>query len=210
MSHPAHPDPEHTDIEGASEEQVETKDTEQSQAEAGQKTEQTNPSLRIAELEAALAAAQEEANTQKDKALRIAAEAENVRRRSAQEVEKASNFALEKFAGELLEVIDNLERAIQAVDPENEAVKALAEGVEITYKGFINTTSKFGIEAVNPEGAPFDPQLHQAMSMQENTEVPPNTVLGVLQKGYLLKGRLLRPAMVMVSRAPTEGVDTKA
>ncbi|RUO43851.1 nucleotide exchange factor GrpE [Aliidiomarina taiwanensis] len=208
MSNPAQPESENADIERTTEEQVEVNET--PAAETNQESEQADPEVRIAELEAALAAAQEEVNAQKDKALRIAAEAENVRRRSAQEVEKASNFALEKFAGELLEVIDNLERAIQAIDPEDEAVKALAEGVEITYKGFINTTTKFGIEAVNPEGAPFDPQLHQAMSMQENTEVPPNTVLHVMQKGYLLKGRLLRPAMVMVSRAPTEGVDTKA
>ena len=212
MSNPAHPESENADIERTTEEAVEENEAAEAAAEteAPQETEQSDPAVRIAELEAALAASKEEANAQKDKALRIAAEAENVRRRSAQEVEKATNFALEKFAGELLEVIDNLERAIQAIDPEDEAVKALAEGVEITYKGFINTTTKFGIEAVNPEGAPFDPQLHQAMSMQENTEVPPNTVLHVMQKGYLLKGRLLRPAMVMVSRAPTEGVDTKA
>jgi|SRR5690554_2991580 len=212
MSNPAHPESENADIERTTEEAVEENEAAEAAAEteAPQETEQSDSAVRIAELEAALAAAKEEANAQKDKALRIAAEAENVRRRSAQEVEKATNFALEKFAGELLEVIDNLERAIQAIDPEDEAVKALAEGVEITYKGFINTTTKFGIEAVNPEGAPFDPQLHQAMSMQENTEVPPNTVLHVMQKGYLLKGRLLRPAMVMVSRAPTEGVDTKA
>src|SRR5690554_1940751 len=166
--------------------------------------------LQVAELQAAFAHAQQEAATEKDNALRIAAEAENVRRRSAQEVEKARNFALEKFAGELLSVIDNLERGLAAIDPNDESTKAIAEGIEMTYKGFMTTIEKFGMEAVHPEGSPFDPQLHQAMGMQESADVPANTVLQVMQKGYLLNGRLLRPAMVMVSRAPTEGVDVQA
>ncbi|HLV49199.1 MAG TPA: nucleotide exchange factor GrpE [Aliidiomarina sp.] len=213
MSNPAHPESDNADFATNIDE---TQDTAENAA-AGQEQEQANTeasqdnlSVRIAELETALAVAKEEAANQKDKALRIAAEAENVRRRSMQEVEKATNFALEKFAGELLEVIDNLERAIQVIDPNDEAIKAVAEGVQITYKGFLNTINKFGLEAVDPQDAPFDPQLHQAMSMQENSEVAPNTVLHVMQKGYLLNGRLLRPAMVMVARAPTEGVDTQA
>jgi len=213
MRNPAHPESDNADFATNIDE---TQDTAENAA-AGQEQEQANTeasqdnlSVRIAELETALAVAKEEAANQKDKALRIAAEAENVRRRSMQEVEKATNFALEKFAGELLEVIDNLERAIQVIDPNDEAIKAVAEGVQITYKGFLNTINKFGLEAVDPQDAPFDPQLHQAMSMQENSEVAPNTVLHVMQKGYLLNGRLLRPAMVMVARAPTEGVDTQA
>ncbi len=210
MSNPAHPESGSPDFENSHDETVDIADTTQEQEQAIPNDPQNNPGVRIAELETALAVAQEEAAKQKDKALRIAAEAENVRRRSLQEVEKATNFALEKFAGELLEVIDNLERAIQVIDPNDDAIKAVAEGVQITYKGFLNTIAKFGLEAVDPTGAPFDPQLHQAMSMQENNEVAPNTVLHVMQKGYLLNGRLLRPAMVMVARAPTEGVDTQA
>ncbi|CUS49356.1 MAG: molecular chaperone GrpE [Idiomarinaceae bacterium HL-53] len=165
---------------------------------------------RIAALEAALAAAQEQVTQEKDKALRVAADAENAKRRAAQEVEKARNFALEKFAGELLSVIDNLERALQAIDVEDEALKSVREGIEMTHKGFIQTIEKFGMASLDPQGAAFDPQLHQAMGMQESEDVAPNTVLYVMQKGYTLNGRLLRPAMVMVSRAPTKGVDTQA
>lgn len=214
MSNPAQPDPAQTESAIPTDDTVETAESSTPETEAQEPTDSNASNddlhLRIAELESALAVAQEETANQKDKALRIAAEAENVRRRSMQEVEKATNFALEKFAGELLDVIDNLERAIQVIDPNDEAIKAVAEGVQITYKGFINTINKFGLEAVDPEGAPFDPQLHQAMSMQESNEVAPNTVLHVMQKGYLLNGRLLRPAMVMVARAPTDGVDTQA
>lgn len=142
-----------------------------------------------------------EVQVEREKALRVAAEAENVRRRAAQEVEKARNFALEKFAGELLAVIDNLERALQAIDREDSAQASLAEGIDMTHKGFIQTIEKFGLEVINPEGQPFNPQQHEAMGMQENADLPPNTVMHVMQKGYLLNGRLLRPAMVMVSRA---------
>lgn len=214
MSNPANPDAEQHGQDALTPEPSENVESSEENFDSESNAEhaeasQTND-LRIAELEAALTQAREEAAMEKDKALRIAAEAENVRRRSAQEVEKARNYALEKFAGELLSVIDNLERALLAIDPSDEANKGIAEGIEMTYKGFINTIQKFGMEAVNPEGAPFDPQQHQAMGMQENAEVPANTVLQVMQKGYLLNGRLLRPAMVMVSRAPTEGVDTQA
>lgn len=214
MSNPAQPEPVNAEFANQADD---TDNTAESSTTASPAQEQENTdvskdvlNVRIAELESALLVAQEEAANQKDKALRIAAEAENVRRRSLQEVEKATNFALEKFAGELLEVIDNLERAIQVIDPNDDAIKAVAEGVQITYKGFLNTITKFGLEVVNPQGAPFDPQLHQAMSMQESNEVAPNTVLHVMQKGYLLNGRLLRPAMVMVARASTDGVDTQA
>jgi molecular chaperone GrpE len=165
---------------------------------------------RIAELEAALEAARAEAQERKDAALRAAAEAENVRRRAAQDVEKARNFALEKFAGELLPVVDNLERAMQSIDKNDESTKNLVEGIEMTQKSFLSTLEKFGIESVDPQDQPFNPEHHEAMGMQESDDVPPNTVIAVMQKGYLLNGRLLRPAMVMVSRASTGGVNTTA
>lgn len=188
----------------------EGKDT-SAEAAASEADTQAEPQTKSVEvLEAELKQAHEALSTEKDKALRVAAEAENIRRRAAIEVEKATNYALEKFATELLEVIDNLERALQAIDPENAETKAIGEGVEITYKGFMNTVKKFGLEPINPEGEIFNPQHHQAMSMQESTDVPANTVLHVMAKGYSLNGRLLRPAMVMVSRAPTEGVDVEA
>lgn len=164
---------------------------------------------RIGELEAALAATKVDAESRKDAAMRAAAEAENVRRRAALDVQKARDFALEKFASELLSVVDNLERALQASQQSDEN-KSLIEGIEMTHSGFINTLQKFGVEVVDPQGEPFNPDVHEAMGMQESEEHPANTVMAVMQKGYTLNGRLLRPAMVMVSRAPSAGVDTTA
>lgn len=149
-----------------------------------------------------LAAAQEEIAALKEKTLRIEAEAQNTRRRAEQDVEKARKFALEKFVNELLPVADNLERAIEAGNPDEESQKGMIEGVELTLKSLQDTLKKFNVEEVNPEGEPFDPQLHQAMSMVPNPDVEPNTVLNVFQKGYTLNGRLVRPAMVVVASAP--------
>ena len=165
---------------------------------------------RIAELEKALAASEAKFNEQQDSVLRARAEMENARRRAEAEVDKARKFALERFAGELLDVIDNLERAVMVADTENEAIKPMLEGVEMTLKSFVSTIEKFGMTPINPQGEAFNPELHQAMSMQESADFAPNTVMAVMQKGYELNGRLLRPAMVMVSRAPDGGVDTQA
>jgi molecular chaperone GrpE len=136
----------------------------------------------------------------KESALRAQADAINVQRRAEQEVEKARKFALERFCGELLPVVDNMERALIAAG-ESDAAKAIIEGVELTLKSFVDVLKKSGVEAVDPTGEPFDPQTAQAMSMVENPDVEPNTVLSVMQKGYTLNGRLLRPAMVIVSKA---------
>jgi molecular chaperone GrpE len=164
----------------------------------------------ILDLEQQLAKANATIDEQKDSVLRARAEMENARRRSEQEVDKARKYALEKFAGELLPVIDNLERAMQSANVEDELIKPLLDGVDLTHKAFISIIEKFGMQVVDPQGEQFNPDHHQAMAMQESVDVPPNTVLAVMQKGYVLNGRLLRPAMVMVSRAPSEGVDTKA
>lgn len=142
----------------------------------------------------------EELVTAKDDVLRAQADAQNVMRRAEQDVEKARKFALERFCNELLPVVDNLERALESTAGDHEIVKPIAEGVELTLKSFRDALKKFHIEAVDPEGEPFDPQLHQAMTMVENPEVEPNTVIAVMQKGYTLNGRLVRPAMVMVSK----------
>ena len=133
--------------------------------------------------------------------LRAHADAQNTKRRAEQEVEKARKFALERFCSELLPVVDNLERALESAAGEEAAIKPIAEGVELTLKGLLDTLRKFNIETLDPAGEPFDPNLHQAMSMVENDDVEPNSVLAVMQKGYTLNGRLLRPAMVMVSKA---------
>ncbi len=158
------------------------------------------------QLATAVAAAQEE----KDRALRIAAEMENLRRRAAQDVEKAHKFALEKFTGELLPVIDSLERALELADRDNETLKPMMEGVELTLRAMLTTVGKFGVEQVNPMGDAFDPNRHQAISMVENGNVAPNSVMAVMQKGYELNGRVIRPAMVMVARAPAASIDTQA
>ena len=136
-----------------------------------------------------------------DDALRAQADAQNVQRRAEQDVERARKFALERFAGELLPVVDNLERALESAAGDDEAVKLIAEGVELTLKSFMDALGKFNIEVVDPQGEPFDPNLHQAMSMVENPDVEPNSVIAVMQKGYTLNGRLVRPAMVMVSKS---------
>ncbi len=165
---------------------------------------------RIGELEIALAKAEATVLEQRDSVLRAKADSENARRRAEGEVEKARKFALERFAGELLPVADNLERALQLADAENETLKPMIEGVDITLKSFVSTIEKFGLKVIDPQGETFNPELHQAMSMQENADLAPNTVMAVMQKGYEINGRLLRPAMVMVSRAPEGGVDTQA
>jgi len=144
---------------------------------------------------------QQEVADAKDAALRAQADAQNAKRRAEQDVERARKFALERFCSELLPVVDNLERALEAASGGEEAIKPIAEGVELTLKSFLDALRKFNIETVDPQGEPFDPNLHQAMSMVENPDVEPNTVIAVMQKGYTLNGRLVRPAMVMVSKA---------
>ncbi len=131
---------------------------------------------------------------------RAQAEIQNIRRRAEQDVEKAHKFGLEKFANELLPVVDSLERAIEASQGDDEQSKAIREGVEMTLKMFLGSMEKFNVEQVNPEGQPFNPEHHQAMSMVPAEGVEPNTVVAVVQKGYLLNGRLMRPAMVMVAK----------
>lgn len=156
----------------------------------------------IAHLEAELAKVQAAAAEQHDQALRVRAEAENMKRRALQDIEKAQKFALEKFSADLLSVVDNLERSLGFIDPANEALKAVTEGVELTLKGLLDTLSKHGVNQIDPQGQPFNPDFHQAMSIQPNAELAPNTVTFVMQKGYELNGRLLRPALVGVSKKP--------
>ncbi|MDP4529798.1 nucleotide exchange factor GrpE [Alkalimonas delamerensis] len=156
----------------------------------------------IDKLEAEIAQLRKQVAEQQDAMLRIKAEAENTKRRASQDVEKAHKFALEKFANDLLPVMDNLERALGFIDKDNETMNSVAEGVELTLKSFLDTVGKFGVQQLDPQGQPFNPEQHQAMSMMETADVAPNTVTFVMQKGYELNGRLLRPAMVGVSKAP--------
>ena len=149
---------------------------------------------RVQELEAQLAEA-------RDQALRSAAELQNVRRRAEQDVEKAHKFALEKFASDLLMVVDSLERGLELSNPDDEALRPMREGMELTLKAFHDTLKRYQVEQLDPHGEPFNPEHHQAMAMEPNGNVEPNSVLKVCQKGYLLNGRLLRPAMVVGSKA---------
>lgn len=141
----------------------------------------------------------------KDQATRVKADAQNLRRRSEQDVEKAHKFALEKFAKELLPVIDSLEKAVEAEAALGNEMNPLREGVEMTLSLFLASIQKFNLEQVDPVGKPFDPGLHEAMSMVEVPNAEPNTVVAAMQKGYTLNGRLIRPAMVMVSKNSAAG-----
>ncbi len=156
--------------------------------------------VELEQLQAALEAAQQAEADAKDQLLRTQAEAQNVRRRAEQDVEKAHKFALEKFAGELLPVVDSLERAVEAASAEDAGHKAILEGVELTLDMFLKALAKFNVEQIDPQGEPFDPAFHQAMTMVESAEAEPNSVMAVMQKGYRLNGRLVRPAMVVVAK----------
>lgn len=150
--------------------------------------------------EAELAKALDEVAQVKDQMLRVQAEMQNIRRRADADVEKAHKFGVEKFANEMLGVVDNLERAIAACSAEDDATKALREGVELTLTGLLSGLAKFKVEVVNPKGEAFNPELHQAITMITVPGSDANTVVEVMQKGYTLAGRLLRPAMVVVNK----------
>ena len=152
-----------------------------------------------------LATLLEQARTKADEhynqMMRAHAELENLKRRHARDVENAHKFALDKFVAELLGVWDSLELGHSAAQDETADVQKLREGTELTLKMLNDAMAKFGVEQIDPIDQPFDPDFHQAMSMQPREDVPANTVVAVVQKGYTLNGRLVRPAMVMVSQA---------
>jgi len=153
-----------------------------------------------AELTMLLEDARARADQAHDQLLRARAEMENMSRRQAKELENAHKFALEGFVKELLQVRDSLELGYAAAQEPDVDVAKLREGTELTLKLLGDVMGKFGIERIDPEGEPFNPQYHQAMSTQPRNDVAPNTVVTVVQSGYLLNGRLVRPALVMVSR----------
>jgi len=160
-----------------------------------------NSASEVAALTEQLAQAERKAAENWDRAVRMQAEMENLKRRVQKDVENAHKFALENFARELLPVLDSLELGIQASTGEVTEVVKLREGMELTLKQFHAALAKFNIEIIDPVGQAFNPECHQAMSMQATAQVDPNTILAVFQKGYALNGRLLRPAMVVVSKA---------
>ena len=193
------------------EQKVETPEVEKQEDAVVEETQQTAPSQELDPLEEAIARVQEleeqlktqieeAANKEQDILLRSRAEIENLRRRTEQDIEKAHKFALEKFSKDILNTIDNLERALATpANKEDESVKALFDGVELTLKELVSTVGRFGVEAVGVVGEAFNPDLHQAISMQPAEGFETNQISVVLQKGYTLNGRVIRPAMVMVA-----------
>ena len=193
------------------EQKIETPEVEKQEDAVVEETQQTEPSQELDPLEEAIARVQEleeqlktqieeAANKEQDILLRSRAEIENLRRRTEQDVEKAHKFALEKFSKDILNTIDNLERALATpANKEDESVKALFDGVELTLKELVSTVARFGVEAVGVVGEAFNPDLHQAISMQPAEGFETNQISVVLQKGYTLNGRVIRPAMVMVA-----------
>ena len=138
-----------------------------------------------------------------DKMLRTRAEAENMRRRATLDIENAHKYSIEKLARELVHVVDSLEKGLEvATDSEQQQVAAMREGIELTYKLLLATLEKFHIHQVNPLGAIFDPKQHEVLTTQETSEAEPNTVLTVVQKGFVIHDRVLRPARVIVAKAP--------
>lgn len=187
------------ELKQAAEESVsESEETEQAEAEAAEAGDVSDDETQ---------ALKTQLQELKDQVLRTQAEMQNVRRRAEIDVEKAHKFALEKFVKELLPVADSLEKAVEsteAQDAEGQVVASIREGVEMTLNLLLGSLNKFKVEQLNPVGEPFDPQRHEAMSMVPAPDAEPNSVVAVIQKGYTLNERLVRPAMVVVAKAEDE------
>lgn len=167
-------------------------------------------------LEDKLAAAQDEAREKHDRMLRMAAELENYKKRTAREMEDLKKYATENLIRQLLTVVDNLERAIASASADDQNGQSVVDGVALTLTEVMKILEKHHVRPIESLGAPFDPSFHQAMCQEENDDHPPNTVVQEFQKGYMIHDRLLRPAMVVVSKAAQNGqaaektVDTNA
>ena len=184
-------------------------DVEATSAESSTEETVNNETSDMEALKAKLAEAEAKAEENWNLLLRTKADMDNIRRRSERELENAHKYALEKFAQELLPVIDSLEMGAAAAQDENADVSKLREGTEMTLKMFETAIDKFGIKGVHPEGEAFNPEHHQAMTMIDSPEHEPNTIINVMQKGYLLNERLVRPAMVVVSSSKSGNGEKK-
>lgn len=187
-------------VDPAAEEPIVAEENPAQTADAAGETQQP---IDVGALRAELESARATADDYWNKLLRTQAEMENLRKRGARELEQAHKYAVERFATELLTVKDSLEMGVDAARNETD-VEKLREGTELTLRMLERALEKFGIEEINPQGQSFDPARHQAMTTQKNSELAPNTVIAVMQKGYAIGERLLRPAMVIVSKAPAE------
>lgn len=164
----------------------------------------------VESLQDELAAARSKAEESWDKMLRATSELENVRRRAARDLENAHKYGIEKLLNQILPVVDSLEQALQASRQEEADPDALSQGVELTLKMLLDALSKFAVVPIDPQGEAFDPHQHEAMSMQDAPDAKPGTVLMVIQKGFLLHDRVLRPARVIVAKSATKKVDEQA
>lgn len=158
----------------------------------------------VESLQQELEVATKKAEENWDECLRAKAEIENTRRRMERDIQGAHKYAVEKFIQDLIPVVDSLEMGLAAAAGEGADIERLKKGSELTLKMFTDTVGKFGVECIDPVGEPFNPEFHQAMSMQVTRNQKPNTVMAVMQKGYVLNGRLIRPAMVVVAKAESE------
>ena len=175
-------------------------DADRETEEGEERTDPESPESAVASIEDELAEARREARQNLDRALRAHAELENVRKRLERDLRNAHKFALERFVSELLPVKDSLELGLEASSGKGASAAGIAEGVELTLRMLEQAMEKFGVKVVDPDGEPFDPEFHQAMTMQQSDTAEPGTVLTVVQKGYLLNERLVRPAMVIVAK----------
>lgn len=176
---------------------------------AGSESVEEGETLSVDELVEQLELATRKAEENWEKLLRTQADMDNLRRRTTKDVENAHKFGLEKFVRELLPVLDSLELGIRAAVGDSPEVAKLREGSELTLKLFRTVIEKFSIAAVDPVGEMFNPEKHQAMSMQPTADAEPNSIVSVYQKGYLLNERLIRPAMVIVAQALDENSAAK-
>lgn len=197
------------EAEVSSTEAAEAAERTDTDAEERAETEQQAAGDEITELREALTAAEEKAEENWNQFLRARAELENMRRRAQKDVQQAKVQATEKVIGELLAVKDSLEMGVVAANEEGADVDKLREGSELTLRMLEQSLGKFEVEAIEPSGEKFDPEKHEAMAAQESAEHEPNTVIHVVQKGYRIGERLLRPAMVIVSRQASGDADNK-
>ncbi|WP_294566466.1 nucleotide exchange factor GrpE [uncultured Succinatimonas sp.] len=186
-------------------EEVVKADASSQEQNAGQEEAQAkeeDPQVTIAALKSQLEVLAKQALSDKEKMLRVVAEADNSRKRAEADVERERKYALEKFVKALIPVVDSLDMALEAGKSKSEnAQDAMVQGVEATLRLFLKELSTFGVERIDPVGEPFDPNVHQAISMIPSKDVKPNCIVSVMQKGFILNGRVVRPAMVMVARA---------
>ena len=175
-------------------------DTEVVEDSAEAPTEEVLQEVTLESVQAELEVALVKVDEQQADVLRAQAEAQNIRRRSEQDVAKAHKFGQEKLMTEVVSLLDNLGRAIEAGSADGASLKGLLEGVEMSQKMLLDGLQKFNVTQLDPHGEPFNPELHEAMTAVPNPDLEPNTVMEVFQKGYTLNGRLVRPAMVVVSK----------